>query len=97
MGALLARSDALTPTAGSVTLGLYTAGVAGVGFAFSGLVRTSIAAGVVALVVTVTLLIDLIAGASRPTGRCPRRAGGVTAGWPLGVRWSSPWCGRAAW
>jgi hypothetical protein len=31
MGALLARSDALTPMAGSVTPGLYAAGVGGVG------------------------------------------------------------------
>jgi len=61
IGALMAGSDAVTPMAGSATLGLYAAAVAGVGFAIGGLVRTSIAAEVVALVVTVTFLIDLIA------------------------------------
>jgi ABC-2 type transport system permease protein len=61
IGALLAGSDAVTPMAGSLALGLYAAGVAGVGFAIGGLVRTSIAAEVVTLVVTATFLIDLIA------------------------------------
>jgi ABC-2 type transport system permease protein len=61
IGALMAGSDAVTPMAGSVTLGLYAAAVAGVGFAIGGLVRTSIAAEIVAVVVTVTFLIDLIA------------------------------------
>jgi putative exporter of polyketide antibiotics len=48
-----------------VTLGLYAAALAGVGFAVGGLFRTTIAAEVVALVVTVTFLIDLIAPALR--------------------------------
>jgi ABC-2 type transport system permease protein len=61
IGALMAGSDAVTPMAGSVTLGLYAAAVAGVGFAIGGLVRTSIAAEIVAFVVTATFLIDLIA------------------------------------
>ena len=61
IGALLAGSDAVTPMAGSVTLGLYAAAVAGVGFAIGGLTRTSIAAEAVALFVTVTFLIDLVA------------------------------------
>lgn len=61
IGALMAGSDAVTPMAGSVTLGLYAAALAGVGFAIGGLFRTSIAAEIVAIVVTVTFLIDLIA------------------------------------
>ena len=61
IGALTAGSDAVTPMAGSVTLGLYAAALAGVGFAIGGLFRTSIAAEIVAIVVTVTFLIDLIA------------------------------------
>ena len=61
IGALTAGSDAVTPMAGSVTLGLYAAALAGVGFAIGGLFRTSIAAEIVAVVVTVTFLIDLIA------------------------------------
>jgi ABC-2 type transport system permease protein len=62
-GALLAGSDAITPMAGSIVLGLYAAGMAGVGVAIGGLVRTSIAAEVVALLVTLTFLVDLIAPA----------------------------------
>jgi ABC-2 type transport system permease protein len=61
IGALAAGSDALTPMAGSITLGLYAAAMAGVGFAAGGLVRTSIAGEVVALVVAATFLIDLVA------------------------------------
>lgn len=59
IGALSAGSDALTPMAGTITLGLYAAALAGVGFAVGGW-RTSIAAESVALVVVATYLIDLI-------------------------------------
>jgi ABC-2 type transport system permease protein len=65
IGALIAESDAVTPMAGSVTLGLYAAAVAGVGFAIGGLLRTSIAAEAVALLVVATFLVDLIAPALR--------------------------------
>jgi ABC-2 type transport system permease protein len=60
IGALVAGSEALTPILGSMILGLYAAAVAGIGFAIGGLIRTSIAAEIVALVVVVTFLIDLI-------------------------------------
>jgi ABC-2 type transport system permease protein len=60
LGALAAGSDVITPMAGSVALGLYAAAVAGVGFAVGGLFRTSIAAEIVALLVTATFLIDLV-------------------------------------
>lgn len=62
LGAMMAGSDAVTPMAGSITLGLYAAALAGVGFAVGGF-RISIAAEVVALVVVATYLIDLIAPA----------------------------------
>jgi ABC-2 type transport system permease protein len=62
MGAAAAGSDALTPMAGTIALGLYAAALAGVGFAVGGW-RTSIAAEVVALVVVATYLIDLLAPA----------------------------------
>lgn len=61
IGALLAGSEALTPMAGSVVLGLYAAALAGVGFAVGGLFRTSVAAEVVAVAVVVTFLVDLLA------------------------------------
>ncbi len=60
IGAALAGSDAVTPMAGTISLGLYAAALAGVGFAIGGLFRTSIAAEIVALVVTATYLIDLL-------------------------------------
>jgi ABC-2 type transport system permease protein len=63
IGALMAGSDALTPMLGSVNLGLYAAALAGIGFAAGGLIRTSIAAEIVALVVVATFLIDLLAPA----------------------------------
>jgi ABC-2 type transport system permease protein len=59
LGAVAAGSDALTPMAGTMVLGLYAAALAGVGFAVGGW-RTSIAAEIVALVVVATYLIDLI-------------------------------------
>jgi ABC-2 type transport system permease protein len=60
IGAVLAGSDALTPMAGSFTLGLYMVALAGIGIAVGGLFRTSIAADIVALVVTATFLLDLL-------------------------------------
>jgi len=65
LGAALARSDVLTPMAGTFALGLFGAALAGVGFAVGGLVRTSVAARVVAAVVIATYLIDLLVPALR--------------------------------
>ena len=63
IGAATTASDALTPMIGTITLGLYAAALAGIGFAVGGLIRSSIAAEIVALVVTATFLIDLLAPA----------------------------------
>lgn len=63
IGALAAGSNAVTPMLGAIALGLYAAAVAGVGFAVGGLFRTSIAAEIVAAIVTVTFLIDMVAPA----------------------------------
>ena len=59
IGAVGAGSDALTPMAGTITLGLYAAALAGVGFAVGGF-RSSIAAEAVALLVVVMYFIDLL-------------------------------------
>jgi ABC-2 type transport system permease protein len=68
LGALSAGSDAGTPVLATVTLGLYAAALAGLGFAVGGLVRASIAAEVVAAVVVLTFLLDLLApGLNAPT------------------------------
>ena len=61
LGAVVAGSDAGTPMLGSITLGLYSAAMAGVGVAVGGVFRASVAAAIVAAVVTVTFLIDLLA------------------------------------
>jgi ABC-2 type transport system permease protein len=50
-----------TAMVGSVSLGLYTAAVIGVGFAVGGLWRSSLAGEVAAVAVVVTYLIDLLA------------------------------------
>jgi len=63
VGATLAGSDALTPMAGSLVLGLYAAALAGIGMAVGGLFTTSLAGEVVAVVVVATFLIDLLAPA----------------------------------
>jgi polyether ionophore transport system permease protein len=62
LGAALAGSDALTPMAGMLVIGIYAAALAGIGFAVGGF-RTSIAAEIVGIVVVVTYLIDLLAPA----------------------------------
>ena len=62
LGAAAAGSDALTPMAGTMALGLYAAALAGVGFAVGGL-KSSLAAESVGLVVVATYIIDLVAPA----------------------------------
>jgi ABC-2 type transport system permease protein len=68
IGALAAGSDPGTPVAGTLALGLYAAALAGIGIGVGGLFRTSIAAEAVALVVTATFLIDLLAPALQLPG-----------------------------
>jgi ABC-2 type transport system permease protein len=65
LGALMSGSDALTPMAGAVVLGLYAAALAGIGFAVGGLLRMALAAEVVAAIVVVTFLLDIVAPAAR--------------------------------
>ena len=59
-GAAVAGSDARTPMAGTVALGLYAAALAGVGFAVGGLIRSAVAGATVAVVVVATYLVDLL-------------------------------------
>jgi ABC-2 type transport system permease protein len=59
VGAVAAGSDAITPTVGTLVLGLYAAALAGIGFAVGGF-RVSVAAETVALVVIATYLVDLL-------------------------------------
>ena len=90
IGAAIAGSDALTPMAGSLTLGLYTAALAGIGFAVGGFVRTSIAAEVVAVIVTATFLIDLLAPALKLPDWVHQLALTAHMGQPMVGLWDVP-------
>lgn len=63
IGAAAVGSDAAMPVLGTVVLGLYAAAAAGAGMAVGGLVRSSAAAGTVAVLVTLTFLDDTFAPA----------------------------------
>lgn len=65
IGAAATGSDAATPMLGTIVLALYAAAAAGVGMAVGGLVRSSVAAGTVAVLVTLTFLVDTFAPALR--------------------------------
>jgi ABC-2 type transport system permease protein len=63
LGSSIAGGDVATPIAGTLVLGLYALALAGIGVAIGGLVTTSWAGEVVAVVVIVTFLIDFLAPA----------------------------------
>jgi ABC-2 type transport system permease protein len=60
IGVAFAGGNVLTPVVGSLTLALWAAAAAGVGFAVGGLWRTSLAAEVTAIVVVATFLLDFL-------------------------------------
>jgi ABC-2 type transport system permease protein len=61
IGVASSGSDVLTPTTGAITIGLFGAAVAGIGFAVGGLFRNSIAGETVAIFVIATFLLDMLA------------------------------------
>jgi ABC-2 type transport system permease protein len=61
IGVASSGSDVLTPTTGAITIGLFGAAVAGIGFAVGGLFRNSIAGEMVAIFVIATFLLDMLA------------------------------------
>jgi ABC-2 type transport system permease protein len=94
VGALAAGSDPLTPMSGTIVMGLYTAALAGVGFAIGGLFRASIAGEIVAVIVVVTYLIDLLAPALRLPDWVHQLALTAHLGQPMIGIWD--WVGIAA-
>jgi ABC-2 type transport system permease protein len=60
LGSSITGGDVVTPILGSVVIGLYALALAGIGLAFGGLVTTSFAGEVVAIVVIATFLIDFL-------------------------------------
>jgi ABC-2 type transport system permease protein len=93
LGALLGESDALTPMAGAVVLGLYAAALAGIGFAVGGLLRSSLAAELVAAIVVVTFLLDIVAPAARLPDWVHQLALTSHLGYPMVGVWD--WLGMA--
>jgi ABC-2 type transport system permease protein len=63
LGSSLTGGDILTPTVGTIVIGLYAAAITGIGIAAGGLFRASIAGEVAAAVVIATFLVDLLAPA----------------------------------
>ena len=90
IGALIAGSDALSPMAGSVALGLFAAAAAGMGFAVGGVFRMSIAAETVALLVTATYLVDFIVPAFKLPDWLHQLALTAHLGQPMIGRWDVP-------
>jgi ABC-2 type transport system permease protein len=88
-GAALAGSDAVTPMAGTLALGLYAAALAGIGLAVGGLVGTSVAAATVAVVAVATYLIDLLAPALDLPGWVHRLALTAHLGQPMVGTWDA--------
>jgi ABC-2 type transport system permease protein len=61
VGVASAGGDVVTPTVGAITIGLFGAAAAGLGFAVGGLFRNSLAGEITAVFVIATFLIDMLA------------------------------------
>jgi ABC-2 type transport system permease protein len=94
IGALVGGMDPLTPMAGMLTLGLFAAAAAGIGFAVGGAIRASIAADIVVLAVVVTYLVDLIAPALKLPDWVHQLALTAHFGQPITGNWD--WTGVVA-
>jgi ABC-2 type transport system permease protein len=94
LGVAISGGDVATPTVGALTLGLWAAAVAGVGFAVGGLWRTSIAAEVAAIFVIATFLIEFMGPPLRAPGWFNGLALTTHLGLPMLGVWD--WYGMAA-
>ena len=83
IGAAVSGSEVLTPTVGTVALGLYAAAMVGIGIAVGGLWRTSWAAEIVAAVVIATFLVNLLAPALELPGWVGQLALSAHLGQPM--------------
>jgi ABC-2 type transport system permease protein len=88
-GAAVAGGEALTPMVGTLALGLYAAALAGVGLAVGGLVRPSVAAATVAVVVVATYLVDLLVPALDLPEGLHRLALTAHLGQPMAGTWDA--------
>ena len=80
-------SAVLTPMAGTFSLGLFAAAIAGIGFAVGGLLRPALAAPVTALVVIATYLTDLLVPAFHLPSGVHQLALTAHLGQPMVARW----------
>jgi ABC-2 type transport system permease protein len=87
LGCLMGGLDPVTPTVGTLSLGLFAAAAAGVGFAVGGVFRATVAAEVVLAVVVVTCLTDLIAPALKLPDWVHRLALTADLGQPVTGHW----------
>ncbi len=94
VGALAAGSDAVTPAAGTVVMGLYAAALVGIGIAIGGVFRASIAGEIVAVVVVVTYLSDILAPALKLPDWFHQLALTAHLGQPMIGNWD--WAGMGA-
>jgi ABC-2 type transport system permease protein len=90
LGAAIAGSDALTPMAGTVVMGLYAVALVGIGLAIGGLWRASVAAEIVAAFVVLTYLIALLAPALQLPDWVQQLALTAHLGQPLVGVWDWP-------
>ncbi|MEO5963844.1 MAG: hypothetical protein ABIR11_00160 [Candidatus Limnocylindrales bacterium] len=94
LGSLVTGGEVLTPILGTIVIGLYAFALAGIGLAVGGVLSTSFAGEVVALVVIVTFLIDLVAPALRLPDWVRQLALTSHLGQPMVGLWD--WVGMAA-
>jgi ABC-2 type transport system permease protein len=94
IGSVITGGDVLTPIGGTAVLGLYAAGVAGVGLAVGGLFRSSLAGEAVAILVTLTFLVDLVGPALQLPAWVQELALSSHMGQPMLGRWD--WFGVMA-
>jgi ABC-2 type transport system permease protein len=90
LGVIVAGGDLATPVLGTVSLGLYAAAAAGVGFAVGGLVRNTIAGEITALAVIASSLIDLFAPPLHLPDWCHQLALNAHMGQPMVGHWDMP-------
>jgi ABC-2 type transport system permease protein len=86
-GVAFAGGEAIGPMVGVLVLALYGAALAGVGLAVGGLVRSSLAGPVVAVVAIGTFLVDILAPALRLPDWVQQLALSAHMGEPLVGRW----------
>jgi len=93
LGSLTAGGDVATPIVGTLALGVYALALAGIGIAFGGLVSTSFAGEVIALLVILTFVIDTLVPALKWPDAIQQLALTAHLGHPMVGVWDWPGMG----